>query len=193
VLSLTDRLELLERDLLADPPRIAVYEDLPFALFRYEPGDEWELRRQVRLLAARLGEAGREVRFVSLAELLWQAIEQSEGLAVLVKLERQQGFAAAQEQVTTYLSDSDWRPLAQLLQERLANLDPARHVVFLLRAAALAPAAYSLSKLLGEMQGRSRVPLILFYPGTLDGAAGLRFMGLAEREATGSYRVKIYA
>jgi hypothetical protein len=192
VLSLRDRLDLLERDLLTTPPRIHVYEDLPFALFRYEPGDEWELRRQARLLGSRLAEAGKEVRFISLADLLWHAIDKSEGLAVLAQLERQRGFAAAQEQVTTYLSDPDWQPLARLLEERLAGLDPAKHVVFLVRAASLAPAAYSLSKLLGEMQGRTRVPIVLFYPGTLEGAAGLRFMGLKEREATGSYRVKIY-
>ncbi|MBV9123317.1 MAG: DUF1788 domain-containing protein [Planctomycetes bacterium] len=192
MLSLRDRLDLLERDLRATPPRIHVYEDLPFALFRYEPADEWELRRQARLLAARLAEAGKEVRFLSLAELLWEAIEKSEGVAVLAQLERQQGFAAAQEQVTTYLSDPDWQPLARLLEERLTGLEPGKNVVFLLRAASLAPAAYSLSKLLAEMQGRTRVPMILFYPGTLEGATGLRFLGLKEREATGSYRVKIY-
>jgi hypothetical protein len=36
------------------------------------------------------------------------------------------------------------------------------------------------------------VTTILFYPGSLEGTTGLRFMGLKGREAMGNYRVKIY-
>ena len=152
--SLQDRIELLENDLTAVPSRISVYHDLPFAILRYEPKEEWELRRQARLLATRLGEHGREVCFVSMADLLWEAIETTEGLDAVVELERQQGFEAAQDQVTTYLSDRDWRPLPDLLAGRLQGLDPKRHVVFLTRATAMAPAIYHMSKLLDEMQGQ---------------------------------------
>ncbi len=190
--SLQDRIELLENDLTAVPSRISVYHDLPFAILRYEPREEWELRRQARLLATRLGEHGREVCFVSMAELLWEAIETTEGLDAVVELERQQGFEVAQDQVTTYLSDRDWRPLPDLLTERLQGLDPKRHVVFLTGASAMAPAIYHMSKLLDEMQGRTRVTTILFYPGSLEGTTGLRFMDLKDREALGNYRVKIY-
>ena len=42
--SLKNRIELLENDLKADPPRISVYHDLPFAIFRYDPEEEWKLR-----------------------------------------------------------------------------------------------------------------------------------------------------
>ena len=41
--SLKDRIELLEDDLKAVPPRISVYHDLPFAILRYDPSEEWEL------------------------------------------------------------------------------------------------------------------------------------------------------
>ena len=51
--SLKERIELLESDLKAVPPRISVYHDLPFAILRYDPSDEWELRREIRLLATR--------------------------------------------------------------------------------------------------------------------------------------------
>ena len=47
------------------------------------------------------------------------AIEQSEGLDAIVELEGQLGFDAAQEQVGLYLSDRDFRPLADMLAERL--------------------------------------------------------------------------
>ena len=109
-----------------------------------------------------------------------------------MELEKQRGFEAAQEQVTIYLSDRDWRPLPDLLAARLAKLDTKKSIVFLTRAAAMAPAVYHMSKLLEEMKGKTRVTTILLYPGTLEGTTGLRFMDLKDREALGNYRVKIY-
>lgn len=190
--SLKERVSQLEGDLRAVPMRISAYHNLPFAILRYDPRDEWELRREARHLATRLSQAGREAHPVSLAELLWAGIDRSEGLEVLVGLERSRGFEAAQAQVTTYLSDPDWSPLPDMLEERLRPLDPGKDVAFLLRAPAMAPAVYHLSRLLDEMQGRTQVPTILFFPGSLEGTNGLRFMDLAGRESTGNYRMKIY-
>ncbi|MBI4586094.1 MAG: DUF1788 domain-containing protein [Planctomycetes bacterium] len=190
--SLAQWIECLEADLKAAPPRISSYHDLPFAILLYDPKEEWELRRQITLLAARLQSAGREVAFISLAELLWKSVEESEGIEALVELERLRGFEAAEEQLHLYLSDRHFRPLPVLLEERLKILDPARHIVFLKRAAALAPAGYAISKLLDEMKGKTRVLTILFYPGSKEGTHGLRFMDLKDREPMGNYRVKIY-
>jgi len=190
--SLKERIDLLESDIKAVPSRISVYHDLPFAILRYDPSDEWELRREVRLLATRLESAGKEVHLIPLSDLLWKAIDESEGLNEIVELERTQGYVAAQRQVTTYLSNPRWRPLAKLLLDRLAVLDPRRCVVFLTRAAAMSPAVYFMSKLLDEMQGKTRVTTILLYPGSIEGTTGLRFMDLKDRDALGNYRVKIY-
>jgi hypothetical protein len=190
--SLKERIELLESDLRAVPLRISVYHDLPFAILRYDPTDEWELRREVKLLATRLGATGKEVNEIRIPEFLWRAIDETEGLDEIVDLERSRGYLAAQDQVTTYLSDGDWRPLAGLLAERLANLDPSRNVVFLTRVAAMAPGIYHMSKLLDQMHGKTRVTTILFYPGSIEGTTGLRFMNLKDRVALGNYRVKIY-
>jgi hypothetical protein len=193
LLSLKERFDRLGRDLIAKPIRITVHQNLPFAILRYDPGEEWEMRRQARLLGARLLSHSKEVVSISLAELLWDAIDKSEGIDAVVQLERERGFEAAQEQVTTYLSDDDWRPLPNLLAERMKPLDPTRHVVFLTRAGSMAPALYQMSKLLEEMHGRTKVPTILFYPGTVEGESGLRFMGCQERVSPSSYRVKIYS
>ena len=56
--SLKDSIDLLESDIKAMPQRISVYHDLPFAIMRYDPTDEWELRREIKLLATRLETAG---------------------------------------------------------------------------------------------------------------------------------------
>lgn len=190
--SLAQRIELLEEDLNADPPRISAYHDLPFAIFRYDPEQEWLLRREARLMATRLEESGRRVSILPMSLFLWKAINESEGIEPVVALEKERGFVAAQEQVTTYLSDGDWRPLARLVAERLEQLAGVANVAFLTRAAAMAPGIYHMSKLLDEMQRRTRVTTILFYPGSIEGTTGLRFMALKDRDALGNYRVKIY-
>lgn len=190
--SLTERIELLETDLKAVPPRISVYNDLPFAILRYDPTEEWTLRREARLLATRLEDAGKDVHVIPLSDLLWQSIKDTEGLEAIVELERDRGYLAAQEQVTTYLSDRDWCPLADLLAQRLDSCDPSTSIAFLTRVAAMSPGMYHMSKLLDQMQGKTRVATILFYPGSIEGTTGLRFMDLKDREALGNYRVKIY-
>ena len=190
--SLNNRIEVLEYDLKADPPRISIYHDLPFAIFRYDPEEEWALRREARLLATRLGEVGKSTCKINMSELLWKAIEETEGIEAVVELERDRGFLTVQEQLTTYLSDRDWRPLASLLTERLQSLDHSMQVVFLMRAAAMAPGIYHMSKLLDQMQGKTSFTTILFYPGSIEGTTGLRFMALKDRDALGNYRVKIY-
>src|SRR5207237_7115566 len=94
--SLKNRIELLETDLKAAPPRISVYHDLPFAILRYDPDEEWELRREVKLLATRLEAAGKEVHLVPISELLWRAIDETEGMEAVVELERKRDYLAAQ-------------------------------------------------------------------------------------------------
>jgi hypothetical protein len=190
--SLKDRIELLENDPKAVPQQISVYHDLPFAILRYDPDQEWALRREVHWLGTRLENAGKEVHSVSLSDFLWRAIDETEGMDVMVGMEREEGYLRAQQQVTTYLSDKDYRPLAQMLAERLAPLDPKKCVVFLTRVAVMSPGIYHMSKLLDQMKGRTLVTTILCYPGSLEGSTELRFMDLRDRDALGNYRVKIY-
>lgn len=196
--SLRDSLAPLESDLKAVPPRINVYHDLPFAIMRYDPTDEWELRREIRLLETRLGGAGKEVHIIPMSELLWSALERihqqddDEGLEAVIALEKERGFVEAQQQVTTYLSSKVWIPLWDLLSERLASINPENSVVFLTRVAAMSPGIFHMSMLLDKMHGKTKVATILFYPGSIEGTTGLRFMDLKDRDALGNYRVKIY-
>lgn len=195
---LKDSIAPLESDLKAVPPRISVYHDLPFAIMRYNPTDEWELRREIKLLATRLEAVGRTVHMIPMSELLWMALEMvnqkddDEGLEAVVALEKDRGYVVAQQQVTTYLSSKVWVPLWDLLADRLASINPECSVVFLTRVAAMSPGIFHMSMLLDKMHGKSKVPTILFYPGSIEGTTGLRFMELKDRDALGNYRVKIY-
>jgi hypothetical protein len=196
--SLKDSIAPLESDLRAMPPRIGVYHDLPFAIMRYDPTDEWELRREVKLLATRLEAVGKEVHIIPMSELLWTALDKvyekddDEGFEAVVALEKQRGYLEAQQQLTTYLSSKVWVPLWDLLADRLAPIKPENSVVFLTRVAAMSPAIFHMSMLLDKMHGRTKATTILFYPGSIEGTTGLRFMELKDRDALGNYRVKIY-
>src|ERR1039457_3588611 len=196
--SLKDSIDHLESDLRAVPPRINVYHDLPCAIVRYDPTAEWDLRREIKLLATRLEAVGKEVHIIPMSELLWSALEKvhqkddDEGLEAVIALEKERGYIEAQQQVTTYLSSKVWVPLWDLLAERLTSIRPENSVVFLTRAAAMSPGIFHMSMLLDKMQGKTKVATILFYPGSIEGTTGLRFMDLKDRDALGNYRVKIY-
>jgi Domain of unknown function (DUF1788) len=196
--SLRDSIAPLESDLKAVPSRINVYHDLPFAIMRYDPTDEWELRREVKLLATRLEAVGKDVQIISMSELLWSALEKvhqkddDEGLEAVIELEKERGYIEAQQQVAMYLSSRVWIPVWDLLAERLGSINSENSVVFLTRVAAMSPGIFHMSMLLDKMQGKAKVATILFYPGSIEGTTGLRFMDLKDREALGNYRVKIY-
>jgi len=128
--SLKDSIAPLESHLKSVPMQIGVYQDLPFAIMRYDPSDEWELRREIKLLATRLEAVGKEVHIIPMSELLWSALEQvhakddEEGLNAVIALEKNRGYVEAQQQVTTYLSSKVWVPLWDLLAERLSSFNP---------------------------------------------------------------------
>jgi len=198
VSSLRDSIALLESDLVAEPPRINVYHDLPFAIMRYDPTNEWELRWEIKLLTTRLESFGKVVHVIPMSELLWSALEKvhqkdnDEGLEAVIELEKERGYVEAQQQVTTYLSNKVWVPLWDLLAQRRASINPENSVVLLTRVAAMSPGIFHMSMLLDQMHGKTKVATILFYPGSIEGTTGLHFMDLKERDALGNYRVKIY-
>jgi hypothetical protein len=98
------------------------------------------------------------------------------------------GLALTIETVHTVLSE--YQPLYELVAARLpTSVDPLVDNVFIIRAGALYP-VYRTSSLLEQLKGLVHVPSVLFYPGDLDGAAGLRFMGVLDAEH--NYRPKIF-
>lgn len=188
---LNDRLTILEAILRAPDPRptISAYHDMPYAIFRYDPADEFALRQEIALLRTRLEQTGKRVIVISLAECMQAALE-AEGLGpqALADAERSVGLETAIETVHEVLSQ--YQPLDRLVADRIPeDADPLRDVVLLVRAGALFP-SYRTSSLLEQLKGQVLVPAVLFYPGVLDGAAGLRFMGVLDAEH--NYRPRIF-
>jgi len=196
MLSLQDRINLLEADLKADPPAFIMSSQLPFAVFRYDPcaaeESEWRVRAEVQKLATRVQNGtGQRVGVISLAALFWKSIRESESIDALVQLERDHGFEAAERQVNSYLSDEDFQTLQNLLIEAAEAQPAGTGMLFLTHATVFAPAAYRISSLLEQMSGKLKTPMVLFYPGTWNHT--LNYMGMrTEDQSMGSYRVKIY-
>jgi hypothetical protein len=174
---------------LSDPrQRISAYHDMPYALLRYAPEDEFTLRTQVTLLETRLSQKGKRIRRISLAECLDEAMRSQCPLEEWFAAEREQGVETIVETIHAVLSE--YEPLVDLVSARMPEEpDPMHDIVFILRAGSLFP-VYRTFSLLEQLKGRVRVPTVLFYPGGLDGAAGLRFMGVLDAEH--NYRPKIF-
>lgn len=185
---LTEQLEPMLKQ--ADPrPLISAYHDMPYAIFLYPPEDEFTVRREMALLRTRLEQAGKRVTCISLAECMHAALD-AEGLGVeeLAEAERTVGLEPTIETIHQILSE--YQPLDSLAAARIPDdADPLVDVIFIVRAGALFP-IYRTSSLLEQLKGKVHVPAILFYPGVLDGAAGLRFMGVLDAEH--NYRPRIF-
>jgi Domain of unknown function (DUF1788) len=185
---LTQRLEPVLRE--KDPrPGISAYHDMPYAIFRYPPEEEFSVRQEVAMLQTRLEQVGKRVTTISLAECMCEALE-AEGLGTeaLIDAEKSVGLEATIDTIHQILSE--YRPLDSLVASRIPDdADPLHDIVFIVRAGALFP-VYRTSSLLEQLKGKVHVPAILFYPGELDGAAGLRFMGVLDAEH--NYRPKIF-
>jgi hypothetical protein len=174
---------------LRDPrERISAYHDMPYALFRYDPDAEFELRKQVTNLETRLTQKGKRITRISLAECLDAAMRSQHPLEEWFEAEREQGVATVVDTVHAVLADD--APLVDLVAQRMpGDPDPLHDIVFILRTGALFP-VYRTFSLLEQLKGRVLTPTVLFYPGVFDGASGLKFMGVLDAEH--NYRPKIF-
>ena len=184
---LTERLEPILTQ--PDPrPQISAYHDMPYAIFRYPPEDEFAVRRGDTARGPGSSRRASGSRRISLAECLHAALE-AEG-------PRCRG-AGARPRSPRARSDDRHDPRGPQRVPAAGrpgggadaqDPDPLRDVVFIIRTAHCS-----------RSTGRSRCssssragtfPTVLFYPGDLDGAAGLRFMGVLDAEH--NYRPKIF-
>lgn len=173
----------------ADPrQRISAYHDMPYALFRYDPEDEFELRSELTLLKTRLEHNSKRVIRISLADCLFTALKSASPLEEWVEAERAEGGENLIRTISSLLEVHT--PLVDLVADQMPmDPDPKSDVVLINRTGALFP-VYRTFSLLEQLKGRVVVPTVLFYPGHLDGASGLRFMGVLEAEH--NYRPKIF-
>jgi len=185
---LTRDLEPVLREV--DPrARISAYHNMPYAIFHYPPEEEIPLRAELALLRTRLEQIGKRITTISLADCLADALA-AEGLTNqrIGNAEKRTGTEKMVD--TIHMVISRRQPLDDLVAARIPEkAEPTRDIVFIVRAGSLFP-FYRTSSLLEQLKGKIEVPAVLFYPGELDGVAGLKFMGVLEAEH--NYRPKIF-
>jgi hypothetical protein len=151
--------------------------DGPYQLYQYLPRDEYRVRRDLADLRVWLGAKQINCVAISLADLLWQAIEESGRLDAIVRAEKEGGPTALQDVVESIGNLLRRKPsLSDRIVESVNDVSP-RSAVFLYRAGALYPAVRT-SGLLDELLGRVRLPVTLLYPGRLHGSFGLSFLDI---------------
>jgi hypothetical protein len=175
-----------------DPrPKLGAYHDMPYAIFYYPPEVEFDLREELKLLKVRLENKGKRVTTISLSECLMEALDSEDYDAeTLLDEEKMAGVESVIDTIQNIISDDEFRPLIDLVTERLPEpQDPLKDVVMLVRAGALFP-VYRTHALLEQLKGRLTVPSVLFYPGELEGPTGLSFMGVYDPDP--NYRPRIF-
>jgi len=117
------------------------------------------------------------------------AIESQMPVSQLVDAETKVGVDGLIDTLHEILSRRASLPEIVLKNAACPTAIQRRTFFFLVRAGALFPLLPT-SALLEQMMGSLASPAFCFYPGILDGAAGLKFMGI--RDAEHNYRPKIY-
>lgn len=174
-----------------------------FALVQYDPGEEFALRQEVQRLNADLVAHGWMVLSISLQKLLldriraqgedWiERVTAMEARVAAVQSER--GLSFLRERLYPLIEGPEGiaadcsRVISDYADRHPDRID--RTVALIGRAGALYPFFRS-SALLRHLDGRTRhVPVVVLYPGTRRGAAGLSFMG--ELDPDSDYRPRIY-
>lgn len=198
-------IDALRKDLQRDDgPQISTVRNYNFAILPYRPHDEFKLRRKVDELCGELRDAGWAVGEIKLHALLMRRIRAmgDDVVASIIRREKAnagkqdpwRGLHHVKERIVSAVEGPDGLA-ADVVREIAAILDAnpeveGRTAIFLSRAGALYP-FFRTSALLKHVAGQTRnVPVILLYPGTSEGDAGLSFMGIlpADRD----YRPRIY-
>ena len=161
-----------------------------YSLYVHEPEDELAVRREMADLTAYLTAHGVDVAAISLADLFWDAVDESGFYDEMVNTEQvNQGDAWALTQVHDSLHEilTSQPSLADRVIGAVED-KPDGCAVILYRAGALYP-VFRTSALLDDLRERLKRPVLLVYPGHVVDPFGLCFMGVCE--PTHGYRAKI--
>lgn len=189
-MSLPDPLQGVTDDIVSYFNRPAPGASVPYFVYVYEPEDEFPVRKEMHDLRLFLRSRDIDCAALSLADMFWQAVDDSGFYDTIVAEERANPN-------DDYTLDRIAQTLHQILTEEPTLADrvlealqafPERCAVVLYRAGALYP-VFRTSALLDDLRERLFLPVLLMYPGHVVHPHGLRFMGTCE--PTHGYRAKI--
>lgn len=166
-------------DKIRDPDALNPAKSAPVFYFRYPPDHMLALKKHLPRLISKIREAGFEVRRVSLADLIWEIVDQSGRWNIWLDLEADADPDQINEAVRDVLRQGN--TLINRVAEAVTAA-PAGTIVFLTEIELLHP--YLRTRVIEEyLHNRAAVCTIIFYPGERRGQFGLRFLGFYKEDS----------
>ena len=170
--------ELLSK--FRDPDALNPAKSAPVFYFRYPPELMLAVKKNLPRLMSRLQqEAKLEVRRISLADLIWNIVDESGRWGIWLDLER----GADPDQINDAVRDvlRQGNTLVNRVAEAI-NSAPSNTIVFLTETEVLHP--YLRTRIIEEYLHNSAVVCtIIFYPGERSGQFGLKFLGFYKEDS----------
>ncbi|MEW6141362.1 MAG: BREX protein BrxB domain-containing protein [Thermodesulfobacteriota bacterium] len=170
--------ELLDK--IRDPDALNPAKSAPVFYFRYPPEMMLTVKKLLPRLISRIRqEAGRDVRWVSLADVIWDIVDKSGRWDIWLNLESDADACQINEAVRDLLRQGN--SLINRVSEAIASA-PEGTIVFLTEAELLHP--YLRTRVIEEyVHNKAAVCTIIFYPGERSGQFGLKFLGFYKEDS----------
>jgi hypothetical protein len=170
--------ELLDK--IRDPDALNPAKSAPVFYFCFPPEMMLTVKKHLPRLISRLRkDAQREVRRVSLADVIWEIVDKSGRWDIWLDLEGDADADQINEAVRDVLRQGN--TLINRLTEAI-TYTPKDTIVFLTEAELLHP--YLRTRVIEEyLHNKATVCTIIFYPGERSGQFGLKFLGFYKEDS----------
>lgn len=159
-------------DKIRDPDALNPAKSDPVFYFAYPPELMLDLKKHLPRVASRIREAGFEVRRVSLADILWNTVDESGRWDIWLESEPEAEADQINESVRDVLRQGN------ALVDRVTKViesTPEGTVVLLTEAELLHP-FFRTRTIESWLHDKVRTPTVIFYPGRRSGQYGLHFL-----------------
>ena len=162
--------ELIEK--IRDPDALNPAKSDPVFYFAYPPELMLDLKKSLPRWTTRIQKAGFDVRRVSLADLMWDVIDESGRWEMWLELEPDADLGQINEAVRDVLRQGD-AFVAKIAD--IVGSTPKQTVVLLTEAELLHP-WFRTRTVESRLHDKVKAPTVIFYPGRRTGQYGLHFL-----------------
>lgn len=166
-------------DKIRDPDALNPARSAPVYYFCYRPEQMLDLKKRLPRWMSKIREAGFDVRRVSLADIIWDIVDQSGRWNIWLELETE----ADPEEINGAVRDvmRQGNALINRVADEVGTASEST-VVFLTESELLHP--YMRTRVIEEyLHNKAAVCTIIFYPGERSGQFGLKFLGFYKEDS----------
>lgn len=160
-------------DKIRDPDALNPAKSDPIFYFAYRPERMLDLKKRLPRWTSRIREIGFEVRRISMADVIWNLVDQSGRWVEWLKLEGDADPHQINEAVRDVLRQGD--ALAKRVAE-IVESTPKGTLIFVTESELLHP-YFRTRSIEGLLHDKVKTPMVIFYPGEQSGQFGLQFLG----------------